>query len=145
MPPDFEDDGHLFDNPPTTMAASSSPPVKAGDSKDIQEGLDAYNAVASKHGLSLASRLTDERRKQIKARILDAGGIEGFRAAMALIPKSGFLLGTTSDWKCTIDSMIRPANFLKLSEGGYSDSGGKKTAPGYGHSDDGSYMPGFRN
>ena len=107
-----------------------------------QAGLDAFNAVAARHGLSLASRLNDDRLKSITARITEAGGIDEFRAAMAMIPKSAFLLGSTG-WKCTLDNLIRPTNFLKLSEGGYSDSAPKGNF-GQGGSDTGGYAQGFR-
>jgi hypothetical protein len=84
--------------------------------------MDDWNSMASKSGLSKVERLTDQRRKALKARIEEAGSIEAFKTTMAKIAKSRFLTGQNDrKWKADFDFILQPTSFVKLSEGKYDD------------------------
>lgn len=83
----------------------------------------AWNSMAAKNGLSCVTKLTDTRKRSLKQRLGECGGVEGWNNAIRLIPQSEFLLGHRSDWKATFDFIIESRNFTKLVEGNYSNRG----------------------
>ena len=69
--------------------------------------------------------LTDQRRRAIKARIMEGNTAEDFRAVFAKVQTSSFLTGKNGGWKCGFDWILKPANWQKIKEGNYDDEARK--------------------
>ncbi len=82
--------------------------------------------MADDHGLSRVSRLTEPRKRALKLRLDECGGIDGWREAMRLVSESPFLLGRSGDWKASFDFVLQPSSFTKLMEGTYGNRGSKQ-------------------
>lgn len=106
-----------------------SPVERATAERDEEQiALDAYNEVAREHGLPEVKKWTRQRRVALRLRLKENGGLPGWMAALALIPKSRFLLGGKdgSGWRASFDFLLHPSSFTKLIEGTYTD---KASAP----------------
>lgn len=88
---------------------------------DVAEAVAAFNDMAARHGISQVQKMTDTRRKALRGRLKDCGGIEGWRMALSKIEASDFLTGRSRDWRCDFDWTTKPANFTKLMEGNYDN------------------------
>lgn len=88
---------------------------------DIQIAFDDWNDLATDTGLPKVQVLTDQRRSALKARLKQAGGIEGWREALRKIRGSPYLLGKRTDWRADFDFAVKQKNFVKLMEGGFDD------------------------
>jgi hypothetical protein len=92
------------------------------------EALKIWNETAERIGLPIAQRLTDPRRKALKTRLSESGGIDGWKAALAKLEASSFLTGKTGrgegheNWRCDLDFILRQNKFTKLMEGGFDDT-----------------------
>lgn len=87
---------------------------------DFDLALEAWNALASEKNLSKVQVLTEPRRKSLKARLFECGGMDGWNVAMSKIRGSPFLLGDNDrQWKATFDFILKQSKFTKLMEGGY--------------------------
>ena len=73
--------------------------------------------------------LTDQRRRAIKARIMEGNTAEDFRAVFAKVQASSFLTGKNGGWKCGFDWILKPANWQKIKEGNYDDGTKRNTNP----------------
>ena len=65
--------------------------------------------------------LTDQRRRAIKARIMEGNTAEDFREVFAKVQASSFLTGKNGGWKCGFDWILKPSNWQKIKEGNYDD------------------------
>ncbi len=67
--------------------------------------------------------LSDNRGRALVARLRDPWWQAHWREALAKVPKSGFLAGTTGrgNWRADIDFFIRPDSVAKILEGKYDD------------------------
>jgi len=89
--------------------------------KEIEEAVNEYQLIAEQIGLSKIVKLSEGRRKHLKARLAEHG-IETWRAAMRRVPASAFLSGKNDRrWRPDFDWFVKPTNFLKLIEGKYHD------------------------
>ena len=99
----------------------------ANDQRPEAEALRLWNETAKRIGLPLAQRLTDQRRKALKIRLSESGGLDGWGMALAKIEASSFLTGKTgrtgehANWRCEIDFILKQSKFTKLMEGGFDD------------------------
>lgn len=93
--------------------------VKPKSQLPVLEAYEAYNRTALVCGLSQASKLTPSRKQKIAARLKEHG-VDGWTQALANIEKSEFLTGSTG-FRADLDFMLKPANCLKLIEGGYGN------------------------
>lgn len=60
---------------------------------------------------------------QLKARLKDCGGIEGWQKALEMVAKSPFLMGKNGQgWRADFDFLMKKGKFLKIMEGGYGDN-----------------------
>ena len=85
----------------------------------VSEAVDLWNAMASRTGLSRVSRLTEDRRKKIRARLADASW-EQFTEAIAAVERSPFCRGDSTDgWRADFDFLLQPKSFNRLIEGSY--------------------------
>ena len=121
MPKQPEPEPEPYKEIDTNVSIVRSPnPVPAND---VSEAVSAYNGAAVKTGWLQVQKLTPSRSKQIKARLKDAGGIDGWRIALEKASASDFLTGRTNNpWNgVTFDWLTKPANFTKLMEGNYDN------------------------
>lgn len=89
-------------------------------SDDIDLAVALWNALAGRRNLPKVAKLTAQRRKHLGARLKDADGIDGWRAALEKIERIPGLLGENDrGWKANIDWLIKESSFTKLMEGGY--------------------------
>lgn len=96
---------------------------------DIGQAFDGYNAMAKRAGLSVATKLTESRRRAIRAR-LDEHGLDGWNTALAKTEASPFLRGQNSDWRAGLDFLLQPSKLVKVIEGAYDARAGQ--GPGNG-------------
>jgi hypothetical protein len=98
-------------------------PPNARRTYDSQSVINAWNEMAQAAGLTQMKKLTEERRKRLRARIEEHGEpalIEGIN----LIPSSPFLMGGGErGWKANFDWMLRPEQCAKLIEGAFHNGG----------------------
>ena len=61
---------------------------------EVDAAFAAYNALASKHRLTVCSKLTDALRIQLGKVLHDIiGGLDGFKRALSAIPSNDYLMG----------------------------------------------------
>jgi hypothetical protein len=93
---------------------------------DTAQAVIAYNAAAARSGWPSVQRMTDARRKALRGRLRDCGGLEGWEGALAKAEASDFLCGRTAKpWTAFgFDWMTAPSNFTKIMEGNYDNRAG---------------------
>lgn len=110
----------------------------ANDRRPEAEALKLWNETAERIGLPTAQKLTDPRRRSLKARLSESGGLDGWRVALAKVEGSSFLTGKSgrtgdhANWRCDLDFILREAKFTKLMEGGFDDTPGNAARGGNG-------------
>lgn len=106
---------------------SDARPPEAAD--DMADAVEEWNAMAHECGLPKIQSMTKARKSSLKLRLVECGGIEGWRAAMAKIRGSPFLIGAGGkSWRADFDFVLQAKSFTKLMEGAYdppSNRGGK--------------------
>ena len=86
---------------------------------DYQEVLDAFRGLCP--SLPKVLKLSDSRKKAIKARLNDFG-LEEIKRAFALTEQSDFLKGNNANgWQAGFDWLMKPANLTKVLEGNYEN------------------------
>ena len=89
----------------------------------------AYNVLAEKVGLAKVQNFNDDRRRKLRRRLAECGGLEGWSAALAKVECSNFLTGGGCEgWRADFDFMLQAKSFTKILEGAYDDNlrgGGK--------------------
>ena len=94
-----------------------------------EQAFEAWNALASAEGLPKAQFLTPERRRKIKTRLGECGGLDGWRDALAKIRGSPWCLGeNASGWRADLDFVLQRKSFTKLMEGSYDGRPGQTQA-----------------
>ena len=89
------------------------------DRTDYQAVLDAFHELCP--SLPKVLKLSDSRKKAIKARLNDFG-LEEIKRAFALTEQSDFLKGTNATgWQAGFDWLMKPANLTKVLEGNYEN------------------------
>ena len=89
------------------------------DRTDYQAVLDAFHESCP--SLPKVIKLSDSRKKAIKARLNDFG-LDEIKRAFALTEQSDFLKGTnTNGWQAGFDWLMKPANLTKVLEGNYEN------------------------
>jgi len=96
---------------------------------DCEIAVSAWNQAAGQNGWPKVQRLTAARSKQLAGRIKDAGGLDGWQAALQKAGESDFLCGRSGAWNgFCFDWMTKAANFTKLMEGNYGNRNDNITA-----------------
>lgn len=92
---------------------------------------EAYNEMAQRLGLPMASTLTPARRKAVAARLREHGGFEAWERTRANVERSSFLQGGgDKGWRMPgFDWLFGPKNFVKVFEGSYGNGAHAKAAP----------------
>lgn len=93
---------------------------------DIQSNVDFFNSIAGSVGWSQVQKLTDPRKKHLKARIDDVGGSDNWQSAIVRASQSDFLSGKNTTWQATFDWLCNQTNFTKLMEGNYDNRNGQR-------------------
>ena len=89
------------------------------DRTDYQAVLDAFHESCP--SLPKVLKLSDSRKKAIKARLNDFG-LEEIKRAFVLTEQSDFLKGTNATgWQAGFDWLMKPANMTKVLEGNYEN------------------------
>lgn len=80
-----------------------------------------FNDAAKRTNWPSASKLDDRRKRRMRDRLKEVGGLEGFALVVARAEGSEFL---TEKWpNFNLDWMLKPENFTKLREGNYDNRG----------------------
>ncbi|WP_181708780.1 YdaU family protein [Chthonobacter rhizosphaerae] len=86
----------------------------------LTSAFDAYNSIAAQVGWPKAVKLNRARQVSLKARLADAGGLEGWRAALNRARDAPCLTGRNDrGWVADLDFFLQPQSFLRLIEGRY--------------------------
>lgn len=89
---------------------------------DILLAFNAYNAAAETSGWGRAAVLNKTRRASLRARLKEAGGIEGWHAALDRAAASDFVSGRTKEaFRCDLDFLLQQKSFTRLMEGKYDN------------------------
>lgn len=116
--------------PDTDIETSTNIEVSVRPICDTSEAVAEYNAVASRAGWPQVQKMTDTRRRAVRARFGECGGIEGWRAVLGKAEASDFLCGRTDrPWSgFGFDWLTAPRNFTKIMEGNYDNRPGKSAS-----------------
>lgn len=104
---------------------------------DIAQAIAAYNLIAAELGWPAAVRVTPLRISSTRKRLLECGGIGGWRDAMAKARASPYLRGETKrakgfeDWAPDLDFFLQQSSFTKLLEGKYDQRGSHQQPDGF--------------
>ena len=89
---------------------------------DIAIAVGAYNATAATAGWPRIQVLSKQRRSNLKARLKECGGLDGWVAALAKAKSSPHCCGQNErGWTANFDFITRQSSFAKLMEGNYDD------------------------
>jgi helix-turn-helix protein len=104
---------------------------------DHETAFEMWNEFAQEHSISKAQILTKARISKIKSRLKTCGGLEGWAAAISLVGKSTYLLGSNDrGWTASLDFVLQESSFIKLIEGNYTDRpSAKQRGSPYGQRD----------
>lgn len=96
---------------------------KRADPLPVKEAFDNWNLLAQELGLPSAETLTPERRRKLRARLNEHGGLDTWNRALRNIASSPFLLGKNNrEWRASLDFMLQPSSFVKVLEGQYQEA-----------------------
>lgn len=98
-----------------------------GERVDYRAVVELFNETCP--SLPKVRDLTDQRKRAIKARMMEGNRTEDFRAVFAKVQASSFLTGKNGGWKCGFDWILKPANWQKIKEGNYDDGTKRNTNP----------------
>jgi hypothetical protein len=88
----------------------------------VSEAFELYNLTAEKCGLPVARVLSPSRADALRSRVKEAGGLDGFKEALANIERSAFLQGNNDrGWKADLKFVCQASSFARLLEGGYGN------------------------
>lgn len=102
---------------------ADEPPPPAG-ANVFEEALDAFNESAERAGWPKAKALSKARKGALRGRLKDAGGLDGWREALARAEASDFLCGRAGGSRpffAHLDFLLQASSFAKLMEGLYDN------------------------
>lgn len=98
---------------------TNPPSLAGGPPLPVQQAVDCWNELAGEIALPRISKLTEKRRKLIRARLAEHG-LDGWQNVLARIRGSPFLRGENGrGWIVDFDFAAGEAGFLKIIEGKY--------------------------
>ena len=97
------------------------------DTGDLAEAVAVYNDAAERSGWSKVQRMSKPRFSALRARISEAGGMDGWREAIRKAEESDFLCGRIrgSPFYASFDFLTQASSFTKLMEGNYDNRSGQ--------------------
>lgn len=107
----------------TNVSLSAEPTLPDRTHVDeIAEAVADYNRTAADAGWPVLRILSKPRRAALSARLREAGGIEGWRVALAKARASPHCCGQNDrGWVASFDFLTKQSSFAKLMEGNYDD------------------------
>lgn len=90
-------------------------------SKNCQKIIDLYNDICK--SLPRCIKLSETRKRHIKARLKDGYGEDDFRKIFEKAEASDFLTGKAEKWKASFDWLVNENNMIKVLEGNYDNKG----------------------
>lgn len=112
-PPDTETDTYKGSSNDDSSAEPTEKPLTA------DEIVDAWNQRMVPQGFPAVKRLTEARRKHLKARLRE-NTIDEWQQAMGALERSEFCRGNgPNGWIANFDFLLQPKSFTKLLEGAY--------------------------
>ena len=107
-------------NPPAGF--DDNPPAKPDTADDVAQAVADWNRLADEVGLARVQLVNGRRKAALRRRLAEAGGLDGWRAALEKIRLSPGLKGENDrGWTASFDWAINQANFTKLMEGNYDN------------------------
>jgi DNA-directed RNA polymerase specialized sigma24 family protein len=103
------------------VAASAAPASGSAGPDPIDLAFERFRHVAGDLGLPVPNKLTDTRRRKLRAR-LKGGGLDVWETALEKLAASPFLCGEKTDFRADLDFMLQESSFTKLLEGRYDPS-----------------------
>lgn len=101
-------------NIPQTPAGN--PPALSAEPTPVSV-MEAWNQMAKKAYLPVVEKLTESRKKTVKARLSDPDWTKRFRRALEIIPHVPFFRGAgPRGWKANFDFFIQPNRVFKIIE-----------------------------
>jgi hypothetical protein len=92
---------------------------------EISQAFEAYNLSAQKNGWAVSQLTSKTRISNMKGRLKECGGLEGWMIALEKCEASDFLSGRKSGsrgpFKLTIDFLLSQGKFAKVMEGNYDN------------------------
>lgn len=99
-----------------------------GDTVELAAAVEAYNSAARRCGWSVVQRMSKPRFSSLKARLREAGGLDGWLSALSRAEASDFLCGRvrTRDgpFFASFDFLTQASSFTRLMEGNYDNRTG---------------------
>lgn len=107
-----------------SQGADTTPEPVVDTRTDIRKAFDAYNDLAALIPTAQAAKLlSPARRSALSARMKEAGGLDGWLAALESVKGSGFLCGIKpgrdGPFSISLDFLLQPQSFTRLLEGFY--------------------------
>ena len=112
-------DGDSPPDPPKTLPLDSP----SGQQPDeLQIALAEYNQTAKQVGWPIAAKFDEDRRRKLRQRLNDVGGLDGWRQALLKASASNHCRGQNSrGWVLSLDFLLQASSFTKLMEGNYDN------------------------
>lgn len=104
----------------TLREHAGKPRARAQEDCEISVAVDDWNSLARELSLARVQKLTEDRKRKLRARLRDCGGVVGWRAALDRIRGSPFCQGEgPRGWAADFDFLLQEASFVRLMEGRY--------------------------
>lgn len=106
--------------------------LQVAPANDTSSAVSRYNDAAAKAGWPQVQKMTPNRSKQLRARLKECDGMDGWEIALRKAFDSDFCRGRTSKpWGgFGFDWLVKSANFTKLMEGNYDNRNDNARAGG---------------
>lgn len=106
-------------NPNSPLSPPIIPPAP-----QLEEAKELYNEAARQSGWGVCQAFNDRRKKALRQRLVDCGGLDGWKHALAKARGSPGLSGNNDrGWKLDFDAMVQQKTFTRIMEGYYDDWG----------------------
>jgi len=90
---------------------------------DLAEFVREWNSFAKQNDLAQVQKLTDTRKRHLKARLKDCGNLQDVIHILHQTATSSFLMGENKrGWKMDFDFFVTESRFTKIAEGAYDRS-----------------------
>jgi hypothetical protein len=115
--PEARDQKDADANASVVVSAKPKPPPD-----ETRIAFDEWNALAGRHGLPIARKLDEARRRAIRLRLAD-GGLDAWREALAAVEASEHCRGENDrGWRADLDFVCTASKFRRLIEGAYGST-----------------------
>ncbi len=93
-----------------------------------QEAVRLYNELSERMGIPKVQKLSETRKKHLRARLKDCGGLDGWKSALEKLESIPAMRGDNGrGWKADFDFLMSESKFIKLMEGKYDGWKKQKT------------------